>query len=290
MSPVALDDTVTVTAAAPVTDTVTAADTVTRTAMTRERLRADLRALGVRPGQTLIVHASLREIGWVDGGARAVVAALRGAVGPAGTIVAGAGTPENSVTSRIFRSETSGLTPAQVIGYRGRMPAFDPETTPTSVGALAEALRTTPGAVRSAHPQTSFSALGRHASALTAGHRITCHLGEDSPLARLYEQDASILLLGVGFQACTAFHLAEYRYTSRPPLQTYSCVVRTRGRRHWLTYRDVVLDDGEFEIIGKSLEDKITVPTGNIGDAQSRLLPLRSAVDFATDWMTTHRW
>ncbi len=71
--------------------------------VTRERLAPDLRALGVRPGQTLLVHASLRRIGWVRAGAWTVVAALTDVLGPDGTLVAAAGTLENSLTSRAFR-------------------------------------------------------------------------------------------------------------------------------------------------------------------------------------------
>lgn len=269
--------------------TATAAGDIVTRVVTRDRLVADLRDLGMRPGQTLLVHASLRQIGWVDGGARTVVAALREVLGPDGTLVAGAGTPENSITSRAFQTVIDGFTPAQVVGFRGRMPAFDRKTTPTSVGAVAEAVRTTEGVIRSAHPQSSFAAVGRLARPLMDGHRLTCHLGEQSPLAKLYRQGASILLLGVGYQACTAFHLAEYRYTERPPMQTYSCVVLTKGKRRWLTYRDAVLDDSEFEVIGKSLEAEKTVPTRNIGNAPSRLVCLSEVVDFATDWLRAHR-
>jgi aminoglycoside 3-N-acetyltransferase len=57
-----------------------------------------------------------------------------------------------------------------------------------------------------------------------------------------------------------------------------------------MRYKDVVLDDGEFENIGKALEDKITVPIGTVGKAPSRLLPLRCVVDFAVDWLGAHRW
>ncbi|MGH3281200.1 MAG: aminoglycoside N(3)-acetyltransferase [Trebonia sp.] len=262
---------------------------VRRTAMTRERLAADLRALGVRPGQTILVHASLRQIGWVDGGAPTVVTALRETLGPRGTLVAGTGTPGNSLTSRAHHAVTDGLSPAQAVGFRGRMPPFDPERTPTSSGAVAEALRTTPGAARSDHPQSSFAAVGYRARQLMSGHRLTCHYGADSPLAKLYRQGASVLLLGVGFGVCTAFHLAEYRYTEHPPRQTFSCVVRARGKRHWLTYQDVVLDDSEFEIIGKYFEEHARLPVGNVGDAPARLICLRQAVDFATQWMADHR-
>jgi len=272
--------------------------TETREVVTRERLAADLRALGVRPGQTLLAHASLSQIGrgpsghtpgWVEAGASTVVAALIDVLGPEGTLVTGAGTPENSLTSRSFREQTKGLQSWRVSGYLERMLAFDPQVTPTSAGAVAEAVRTAPNAERSAHPQSSFAALGSDARELMAGHRVTCHLGEQSPLAKLYERNASVLLIGAGYRSCTAFHLAEYRYSANPPMREYSCLVREEGISRWMKYRDVVLDDGEFEIIGKSLEDKITVPIGPVGNAPSRLLPLRCVVDFAVDWLAAHR-
>jgi aminoglycoside 3-N-acetyltransferase len=203
--------------------------------------------------------------------------------------VAGAGTPENSITSRAFQTEIDGFTKAENYEFRKQMPAFDRDTTPTSVGAVAEAVRTTPGAVRSAHPQTSFSAVGRQARSLMAGHRLNCHLGEESPLGKLYERDASILMLGVGYEVCTAFHLAEYRYTGEPPMRNYYCVVMGRNGRRWRRYRDVVLDDSEFEVIGKSLDNEKQVPSRTVGGAESRLISLRDAADFATDWMRDQR-
>jgi aminoglycoside 3-N-acetyltransferase len=270
------------------TETLTPAAT-TSVGLTRGQLVEDLRALGVASGKTLLVHASLRRIGWVDGGAPTVVAALRDALGEDGTLVAGAGTPENSMTSRAFRAETDGFTKAEKYEFRKQMPAFDRNSTPTSVGAVAEAVRTTSGAVRSAHPQTSFSAVGRQARSLMAGHQLHCHLGEESPLGKLYKQDASILLLGVGYEVCTAFHLAEYRYTREAPMRNYYCVVMGRNGRRWRRYRDVVLDDSEFEVIGKSLDNEKQVPSRTVGGADSRLISLRDAVDFATDWMRDQR-
>jgi aminoglycoside 3-N-acetyltransferase len=268
---------------------------ITREAVTGSRIAGDLRTLGVPAGRPLLVHASLSKIGYVQGGARTVINALLKVLGPDGTLVTGAGTPENSTTSRAFQTRIVGYTRERVEQFRATMPAFDPETTPTSVGAVAEALRTTPGAVRSGHPQSSFAAFGREARALMADHRVTCHLGEHSPLAKLYERDAMILLLGVGYQACSAFHLAEYRYCERPPTQDYACVTQSLGARNWIEYRDVVLDDGDFEIIGKTLEGaqknkyKPVVLAGPVGRAASRLIPMRHVVDFAGEWMNKHR-
>ncbi|MFH9339679.1 AAC(3) family N-acetyltransferase, partial [Streptomyces globisporus] len=127
----------------------------------RARTAAALTALGVRPGDVLLVHASLRSLGAVAGGARGVLDAVRRAVGPAGTVVVPAFTPENSDTSPHYRERVRGLDAGAVDAVRAAMPAYDPALTPApSMGALAETVRTTAGAERSAHPQTSFAALG----------------------------------------------------------------------------------------------------------------------------------
>ena len=54
---------------------------------TVQSLASQLGSLGVGPGQTLLVHSSLRALGWTCGGAQAVILGLLEAVGPQGTIV-----------------------------------------------------------------------------------------------------------------------------------------------------------------------------------------------------------
>lgn len=255
------------------------------------------RALGVAAGQTLLVHGSLSSLGWVDGGAATVVAALRQAVTPTGTLVAFTGTEENSTTSRAHHQQIAGMSPEEVAQFRTRMPAFDRRSSPTGAGRLAEELRTTPGAVRSAHPQSSFAALGPRAAELMDGHALSCHHGERSPLARLYEIDATadrapiaaILMLGVGYRSCTALHLAEYRYAKVPPSRTYSCVTSVGGRRRWTVYRDAVLDTSDFELIGARLDEELIAERGDVGQAACRLLPFRAVVDHATKWLADLR-
>ena len=266
-----------------------------------------LRALGVKAGQTLLVHASLSSLGWVDGGEEAVVAALREAVGATGNIVVPTGTDENSATSRAHRARIAGMRPEQVAEYRNRMPAFDVRRSVTGAGRIAEELRSTPGAVRSGHPQSSFAAFGPLADKLMRDHGLTCHLGMRSPLGKLYHLDelyepdsldefygdgkprAWILMIGVGYHACSALHLAEYLYRKDPPTRTYSALTTVGRRRRWTVYRDVVLDDSDFELIGDYLDKEIVVHQGDIGEAECRLLPVRDVVDYATEWMREHR-
>ncbi|MED1448875.1 AAC(3) family N-acetyltransferase, partial [Bacillus pacificus] len=47
----------------------------------------DLRKLGLEKGMTVIVHSSLSSIGWVSGGAVAVVEALMNVITEEGTII-----------------------------------------------------------------------------------------------------------------------------------------------------------------------------------------------------------
>jgi len=258
--------------------------------ISRADLARDFEAIGVKAGQVLLVHCSMRRIGWIEGGAHAVVSAVRDVLGEAGTVVVPTETADNSDTSRIHQHRTTGLTDAQVNQYRHGMLPFDPAVTPsTGMGRVAEAVRTTSGAERSAHPQSSFAALGAKATQVISNHQLDCHLGESSPLARLYDLDAKILLLGVGYESCTAFHLGEYRYCPDPPRRTYRCVVSISGVAQWIEYEDVVLDDRDFASIGTEIETFGSPARGTVGAADSRLVSLVQAADLATAWFRANR-
>ena len=252
----------------------------------RSTLAGDLAVLGVSPGETLLVHASLRSLGHVVGGATAVVGALLDAVGPDGTLVAPAYTPENRDPSRW----TDPVVPVELWPMiRASIPPFDPALTPSAgVGVIAERIRTWPGAVRSAHPQTSFAAIGPRADTLMAGHAAESPLGERSPLARLERAGASALLLGVGYDRCTAFHLAEYRLPD-PPRRPHGCAVTRGAGREWITFDSVALDAGDFPQLGAAFSANGSVPTGQVGAARAALVPIAAATAFAFDWFRAHR-
>ncbi|MEE1789064.1 AAC(3) family N-acetyltransferase [Streptomyces sp. SP17BM10] len=237
----------------------------------------------------MVLHAqaSLRALGPVPGGATTVVDALLDALGHEGTLVAYTATPENSATSRIHRAETAGLSPEGVDDYLSRMPRFDPATTPASptMGTLSEAIRTHPDALRSAHPQTSWAAIGPHALAITSSHPLNCHLGPESPLGRLYDLDARVLTIGVPIARFTGFHLADLRMPDVPQRE-YRCV----GAEGWTTFKAPDLDDLHFATLGAQvLAAATTVTTRPIGSATCRLIPLREAVDLAEHFLRLAR-
>ncbi|GAA3345506.1 AAC(3) family N-acetyltransferase [Amorphoplanes nipponensis] len=254
---------------------------------TRQSLVDDLHALGVREGGVLLIHTSLRSLGWVCGGALTVVQALLDVLGPWGTLVVPSQTATNRDPSTWAPPPPQSWWPA----IRENLPGFDVARTPsTAVGAITEQVRTWPGAVRSGHPQTSFAAIGARAAELMSVHRTDCHLGEDSPLAALAKADAATLLLGVGYDRATAFHLGEYRVPD-PPRRTYSCAVLTPGgERRWLEYEDVVLDDHDFGRLGADFEhDTGLVTSGTVGAANCRLFPIADAAGYAQRWFVRNR-
>lgn len=258
----------------------------------RGRLAADLRRLGLRREQDLLVHCSLRRIGPVEGGAATLLAALRDVAGPRATVVVPAQTAQNSLTSRDFRAAVAGLDEDERVRYVAAMPGFEPARTPSyQMGSFAEYLRTRPSAIRSCHPQTSFAALGPRAGTCTSVHDLDCHLGDRSPLGWLYDADAAVLLLGVSYAACTAFHLAEYHLPGLPPTQTYHCFTSEGGKRIMREFTAVALDDSDFETLGAALEavTPAVVRCGRVGAGSSRMMPVRAAVDFSVCWLARHR-
>ena len=249
-----------------------------------------IQRLGVRPGSLLLVHSSLSRLGWVCGGPIAVIDALTQALGPGGTLV--------------MPAHSGDLTdPAQWVNppvpeswwkvIREEMPAFRADATPTrGMGRIAETFRSMPGVLRSPHPHVSFTARGPRASEITASHSLDYGLGDDSPLGRLYELEADVLLLGVGHDSDTSLHLAEYRaeWPSKKPI-IQGAPILVEGERQWIEIQDVSWDDSDFQTIGKAFEESgpKTLRLGRIGQAEARLFAQKDLVDFAVTWMETHR-
>jgi aminoglycoside 3-N-acetyltransferase len=255
----------------------------------QDRIEADLRKLGLVPGMALLVHSSLSAMGWVCGGQVAVIRALQSVLTEGGTLVM------PSHTGHLSDPATWEHPPVPKSWWkpiRTTMPAFETHLTPTrGMGAIAECFRTWPGVIRSNQPRDSFSAWGKSAVQVTVDHSLEFGLGEHSPLARLYDLGASVLLLGVGHISNTSLHLAEYRAIHHgKKYVTGGAPVLLDGRRQWVEFPDVDLDSSDFEDIGSTFEKETRLARiGKVGMAESRLLPQQEMVDFAVSWMERNR-
>jgi aminoglycoside 3-N-acetyltransferase len=251
-------------------------------------LTGELRELGVEPGTVLLVHSSLSNLGWVAGGAHTVVLALMETVGPDGTLVM----PTHSYLTDPATWYDPAVPQVWWPVIQQHLPAFDPALTPTrGMGAIVECFRHTPGVRRSAHPSVSFAAWGRHSQMVVADHSLDEDLGEGSPLARVYDLDGQVLLLGVGHDNNTSLHLAEYRanFPGRR-WEGQGSPVLVDGMRRWVRYRNLVGDASDFERIGQDFSAETGQEgRGPVGVTQARLMAQRAVVDYAVTWMEQHR-
>lgn len=258
--------------------------------ITIETLIEDLIAMGVTPGMTLLVHSSMKALGgWAPGGPVDVILALEHVLGPEGTLVMPTHTGDLSDPAgwRNPPVRESWWEP-----IRRLMPAYDPDMTPTrSMGAIPECFRKQRGVVRSMHPQLSFAAWGKRVQDIVAEHPLEFGLGERSPIARIYDADGWVLLLGVGHGNNTSLHLAEIRasFPGKAETTAYAPIFR-EGVREWIGYPELDYDSSDFEAIGRDFAVDIgLVRTGRIANATAMLMPQRQLVDYGVAWMEKNR-
>ncbi|WP_170299012.1 AAC(3) family N-acetyltransferase [Massilia eburnea] len=164
--------------------------------VSRAELVAGLERLGIARGDAVFVHSSLKSLGHVEGGARALVQALQEAVGPEGTLVV----PTYYMPGATIRAT------CRMTDY-----VFDVRSHGTNIGRLPKAFLDIPGNHRSVHPTHSVSAWGRHAAFLTeAHHRAPSIFGEGSPWQRFIGlEQAKVLGLGISMGPVTFYHMLE---------------------------------------------------------------------------------
>lgn len=241
-----------------------------------EGIASGLFRLGLDRRSSVVVHASLRSFGHVDGGAGTVVAALRRVCG---TVLMMAGSDDLTrvlAPPGLFR-------PNNAYGNAGSWQEFDDSVQaavayrpdlPVSpwLGAVAESLRTTPGAVRGPHPLISFAAVGDRATDLIGHERLDFPLGS---LDRLAELDGDVLLLGVGHTSNTTIHLAEQRLGMG---RFYRYARHCSGL--WLELPNVSGESHRFDRIEPLLARRATETM--IGQCRVRRIRVRDVLEVAT--------
>lgn len=248
----------------------------------------DLLNLGVKVGDILLVHSSLSSIGWVCGAAQAVVVALKQVITENGTLIMPA---HSGAISDPAEWENPPVPKEWLQQIYDSMPAFDVNLTQTrGMGSIAELFRTLPEVYRSNHPQVSFAAQGKFASDIIRNHNLTPQFGMESPLGKMYNLNAKVLLLGVEYDSCTCFHLAE-ALNEKMPTKKMGAAIIENNKRIWKWFKDFAYNsEDDFEKMGEAFEATNKVVIGKVGKADCKLFHMRSGVDFAKEWLQNNRF
>nr|WP_256487985.1 AAC(3) family N-acetyltransferase [Deinococcus sp. HSC-46F16] len=157
--------------------------------VTPSDLGEGLATLGFSGSEHVMVHASLRSFGQLEGGAKAVVDALAERTA---TVVAPAFT-----YGTLLRHATS---PVHQRFHRDLRVSRD-------IGRVPQELVDRADAVRSFHPTLSFIALGQAAEQVAGVQTLESPY---QPIGALYDLDGFALMMGVDFGSNTSVHYGEH--------------------------------------------------------------------------------
>ena len=262
----------------------------TRTAVTRSRLVADLRRLGVEDGGSAMVHASVNSLGWVVGGSQTVVEALLACLGPSGTLCA-------QVSCDDIPFGHADWPQPWRAAYEAEFPAFDPALSAAAPyeGRLAERIRTWPGAKRSANPGAGIAAIGAGAADLTANHRLDDAFGHDTPYARLVERQGQVVLLGAPLRSISLLHHAEAIAVAPKRWTTFRLPL---GEEAWTTIREIDVWGGVYpyaDVLPRGAAPLAAIAAaalcagigrrGTAGTATAYRFPAHGLTGFAVAWL-----
>lgn len=162
-------------------------------ATNQQQLTQQLINAGIVQGTSVLVHSSLRKLGYVPNGAHTVIQALQQAIGEEGTLLMPAFPAKGYNKDYLLTS-----------------PVFNYHTTPSSMGIITEVFRTQYATHRSLHATDSVCAMGAKATYYTNTHfgQLTPY-NTQSPFYKLCAAGGKILLLGVDLNSLTNFHTLE---------------------------------------------------------------------------------
>jgi aminoglycoside 3-N-acetyltransferase len=234
--------------------------------MNRDQLAAEFSRAGIRSGEDLIVHSSLKSLGEVEGGADTVVAALLDVLGPAGHLLVPTFTYSLTMWSR---------------------EPFDRLASKSRVGAITEAVRLHPRAIRSFHPTHSVAVIGPDAEAIVRNHLHATPIGEGSPFARMCERGARILMLGTYQDTNSTLHYCEvaarlpYIHVTFSDGQDFEVAwfLNELGQIEYTQIFEIPGCSRGFRVVEEPLRRRGVLRDVKIGPAPSQLLECKALVE-----------
>ena len=229
--------------------------------VTQKDIHDFLSSIGIGRGDTVLIHTSMRALGEVEGGCDGVIDSFKS-----------------------YLSDGLFIVPTHTWASVGRShPIYDVRTEAPCIGALPTVAAARTDGVRSLHPTHSIAAFGARAEEYVAGEENShtpCPVG--GAWARLYDEDATVLLIGVGLNRNTYIHAIDEMLDlpGRLAEPITLTIVDYNGERHEITYRKHGDTGSEnFGVFRAPLEACGALRLGKLGDATVGIFKVRRGTD-----------
>lgn len=239
-------------------------------------LLAALRGLGVRPGDSVMLHSGFGGHHGYRGTIEQFTDVFVEAVGPGGCLL---------MVSLPYRSSS--------LQYLQQGRRFDVRRTPSMMGLVSEYFRRRPGVVRSLHPTHPVLALGAPAREMISGHEDCRHpCGPGTPFARLAERDGVVAFFDVPFATFTFFHYLEHLVHADLPFPIYTAepfvvpVIDEHGATRQVTTHVFTLEAirrRRFDAFERALRQRGLVRRQRIGNTVLELVRAREVVAYVEE-------
>lgn len=230
-----------------------------------------LKDLGIESCTLIMVHASLRKTGPIEGGADTLLDALIAALGDQGTVLMPLGASEKH--------------------------PFDALTSPAheDMGILAEVFRQRKQVCVNDHAASRFSALGPLSQSLLEPMPLHDYHGHGSVLSRFTESGGSVIRLGADTDTVTLTHWAEYLANIPNKRRVRRRYLRLDTGEQWIESLDdcdgIAHWDRGDDYFPQILTDYLAAGkarVGPVGNCLAELFDAPSFVDFAVRWIETN--
>lgn len=234
-------------------------------------LKIRLKAMGIGPGDTLLVHSAHSPLLGFQGSPGDLIDAFLDVVGTAGHLL---------MVSLPYLSSTS--------EYLKTTKVFDVRNTPSKMGLVSEMFRRRSGVLRSLHPTHPVLACGPRADWIVSGHedcRYPC--GRGSPFEKLLELNGKVLFFGVTEFHFTFHHYLEDLVKDELPFALYEKepyvvkVIDAKGEDRWVTthaFTKEAISRRRVHILFDEMERRGQMARSRIGNTRMVLMTTSDSV------------
>jgi aminoglycoside 3-N-acetyltransferase len=230
-------------------------------------LRSALAGVGIRAGDTVMMHSGFRRASGFSGTPADVIDSVLQAIGPDGNLL---------MMSIPYRGSSQ--------RYADSNPLFDVQRSPSAVGLISEVFRRRADVVRSLSPLHPVLACGPLAAWLTADHdKATYSCGRGTPFERFLNLDGVFLFYDAPYSSLTFMHYVEDLYRERLPVDPYDPAPATirikdasgreRDVRHYF-FSAAARERRQFTRVEQALIERGQLQTARVGN--TRVLSARA--------------